>query len=57
MGSEILVLAGSHHGRWQNHMACWACGFVDDNGVSLAGNFDAQVREAFKNLENGQAVR
>ena len=26
-------------------------GFVDDAGVSLAGNFDAQVRQAFKNLE------
>ena len=26
-------------------------GFVDDNGSSLAGNFDAQVRQAFKNLE------
>ena len=26
-------------------------GFVDDAGASLAGNFDAQVRQAFKNLE------
>ena len=26
-------------------------GFVDDAGVSLAGNFDGQVRQAFKNLE------
>jgi 2-iminobutanoate/2-iminopropanoate deaminase len=26
-------------------------GFVDDSGGSLAGNFDAQVRQAFKNLE------
>jgi 2-iminobutanoate/2-iminopropanoate deaminase len=26
-------------------------GFVDDAGVSLAGNFDAQTRQAFKNLE------
>ena len=26
-------------------------GFVDDNGASLAGNFDAQVRQAFNNLE------
>jgi len=26
-------------------------GFVDDTGASLAGNFDAQVRQAFKNLE------
>ena len=26
-------------------------GFVDDNGTSLAGNFDAQTRQAFKNLE------
>jgi enamine deaminase RidA (YjgF/YER057c/UK114 family) len=26
-------------------------GFVDDTGTSLAGNFDAQVRQAFKNLE------
>ena len=28
-------------------------GFVDDADVSLAGNFDAQVRQAFKNLETG----
>jgi 2-iminobutanoate/2-iminopropanoate deaminase len=26
-------------------------GFVDDNGGSLAGNFDAQARQAFKNVE------
>ena len=26
-------------------------GFVDDAGASLAGNFDAQARQAFKNLE------
>ena len=26
-------------------------GFVDDSGASLAGNFDAQTRQAFKNLE------
>ena len=26
-------------------------GFVDDTGASLAGNFDAQARQAFKNLE------
>ena len=26
-------------------------GFVDDNGTSLAGNFDAQTRQAFKNVE------
>src|SRR6516225_6085043 len=26
-------------------------GFVDDAGASLAGNFDAQVRQAFKNAE------
>jgi enamine deaminase RidA (YjgF/YER057c/UK114 family) len=26
-------------------------GFVDDNGTSLAGNLDAQTRQAFKNLE------
>lgn len=26
-------------------------GFVDDNGASLAGNFDAQTRQAFKNVE------
>ena len=26
-------------------------GFVDDTGASLAGNFDAQVRQAFKNIE------
>ena len=26
-------------------------GFVDDAGASLAGNFDAQVRQAFKNVE------
>ena len=26
-------------------------GFVDDTGASLAGNFDAQVRQAFKNVE------
>lgn len=26
-------------------------GFVDDAGASLAGNFDAQTRQAFKNLE------
>ena len=26
-------------------------GFVDDTGASLAGNFDAQTRQAFKNLE------
>ena len=26
-------------------------GFVDDGGASLAGNFDAQTRQAFKNLE------
>jgi enamine deaminase RidA (YjgF/YER057c/UK114 family) len=25
-------------------------GFVDDSGASLAGNFDAQTRQAFKNL-------
>ena len=32
----------------------WLAGHVgidDDNGSSLAGNFDAQVRQAFKNLE------
>ena len=26
-------------------------GFVDDTGTSLAGNFDGQTRQAFKNLE------
>src|SRR5262245_24328918 len=26
-------------------------GFVDDAGASLAGNFDAQARQAFKNVE------
>ena len=26
-------------------------GFVDDSGTSLAGNFEAQTRQAFKNLE------
>src|SRR5262245_63180448 len=26
-------------------------GFVDDSGASLAGDFDAQTRQAFKNLE------
>ena len=26
-------------------------GFVDDSGASLTGNFDAQTRQAFKNLE------
>jgi len=26
-------------------------GFVDDAGTSLAGNFDAQARQAFKNVE------
>jgi 2-iminobutanoate/2-iminopropanoate deaminase len=26
-------------------------GFVDDNHASLAGNFDAQVHQAFKNVE------
>jgi len=26
-------------------------GFVDDSGTSLAGNFDAQTRQAFKNVE------
>jgi enamine deaminase RidA (YjgF/YER057c/UK114 family) len=26
-------------------------GFVDDVGTSLAGNFDVQTRQAFKNLE------
>jgi 2-iminobutanoate/2-iminopropanoate deaminase len=26
-------------------------GFVDDTGASLAGNFDAQTPQAFKNLE------
>jgi 2-iminobutanoate/2-iminopropanoate deaminase len=26
-------------------------GFADDSGASLAGNFDAQTRQAFKNLE------
>ena len=26
-------------------------GFVDDTGASLGGNFDAQVRQAFKNIE------
>ena len=31
-------------------------GFVDDAGVSLAGNFDAQVRQAFKNLEKPFSV-
>ena len=34
-GGKIIWLAG--------HV-----GFVDDNGASLAGNFDAQVRQAFK---------
>jgi hypothetical protein len=24
---------------------------VDDNGAPLAGNFDAQTRQAFKNVE------
>ena len=26
-------------------------GFIDDTGASLAGNFEAQTRQAFKNLE------
>src|SRR5215470_4292272 len=26
-------------------------GFVDDSGASLAGDFEAQTRQAFKNLE------
>jgi 2-iminobutanoate/2-iminopropanoate deaminase len=26
-------------------------GFMDDKGASLAGNFDAQVHQAFKNVE------
>jgi 2-iminobutanoate/2-iminopropanoate deaminase len=26
-------------------------GFVDDSGASLAGNFDAQTRQAFKNID------
>ena len=26
-------------------------GFVDDTGASLAGNFEAQTRQAFKNLD------
>ena len=26
-------------------------GFVDDSGKSLAGNFDAQVRQTFRNIE------
>src|SRR5262249_54770401 len=26
-------------------------GFVDDSGASLAGNFDSQTRQAFKNVE------
>ncbi len=26
-------------------------GFVDDNGKSLAGDFEAQTRQSFKNLE------
>ena len=26
-------------------------GFVDDTGASLAGNFDAQTHQAFKNVE------
>jgi len=26
-------------------------GFVDDSGASLAGNFDAQTRQTFKNIE------
>ena len=29
----------------------WLAGHVDDTGASLAGNFDAQTRQAFKNLE------
>ena len=37
-GGKIIWLAG--------HV-----GFVDDNGASLAGNFDAQARQALKNLE------
>lgn len=37
-GGKIVWLAG--------HV-----GFVDDAGTSLAGNFDAQTRQAFKNLE------
>jgi len=37
-GGKIIWLAG--------HV-----GFVDDTGASLAGNFDAQVRQAFKNVE------
>jgi len=37
-GGKIVWLAG--------HV-----GFVDDTGATLAGNFDEQTRQAFKNLE------
>ena len=37
-GGNMIFVAG--HG-----------GFVDDNGKSLAGDFEAQARQTFKNLE------
>ena len=37
-GGKMIFVAG--HG-----------GFVDDNGKSLAGDFEAQTRQTFKNLE------
>jgi Endoribonuclease L-PSP len=51
LGSEILLLARGHHGGGKTIWLAGHVGFVDDSGASLAGNFDAQTRQAFKNLE------
>jgi 2-iminobutanoate/2-iminopropanoate deaminase len=51
LGSEILLLARGHHGGRKTIWLAGHVGFVDDSGASLAGNFDAQTRQAFKNLE------
>ena len=54
VGSEILVLTCAV--ITEGGKTIWLAGhvgFIDDTGAApaLAGNFDAQVRQAFKNLE------
>src|SRR6266436_6997056 len=46
------VLARRHHaGRRQNHLDRGPGRHVDDNGKSLAGNFEAQCHQTFRNIE------
>jgi enamine deaminase RidA (YjgF/YER057c/UK114 family) len=51
LARQASIFSRGDNSGWKDHVACWSHRAATDDGKSLAGDFDAQVRQTFRNLE------